>query len=108
MSKSQSEGFPFAKIVVFLAAAFGIGVGLCGLDYLLASANIGKSTEEFGVGPLDSVSILVMLFSAAGLALVLLAWLIAAIFRSFHSGSEGDELQKLFGSESRNEDEKPR
>jgi hypothetical protein len=108
MSKSRARGFPFAKIVVFLAAAFGIGVGLCGLDYFLASKGIGKSTEEFGVGPLDSASLLVMLLSAAGLVLALIAWAIAAFWGSLLSGPKGGEPQKLFNTESRNEDEKPR
>jgi len=105
MSRSQDRRFPFAKIVVILAAALGIGIGLCGLDYWLAAKGIGKSTEEFGVGPLDSLSLIVMLLSAAGLALALIAWAIAAIFRSLRSGPEGDAPQKLFDSETRNDDQ---
>lgn len=84
----------FAKIVIFFAVAFGIGVGLCGLDYFLATHNIGRSHEEFGVGPLDGPSILVMFFSALGLVVSLIAWFIAAIvFGITHSS---DPPQTLF------------
>ena len=57
MSEPSVSRISFAKVVVVLAVVFGIGVGLCGLDIFLASKGIGKSTEEFGVGPLDGVSI---------------------------------------------------
>jgi hypothetical protein len=49
-----------------------------------------------------------MLLSAAGLVLALIAWAIAAIWGSLLSGPKGGEPQKLFNTESRNEDEKPR
>ena len=78
MSNPQANRFPFAKIVVIFAVAFLVGVGLCGLDYLLAANGIGKSTEEFGVGILDAPSIIIMVLSAAGLGLTLIVWMIAA------------------------------
>lgn len=83
--------FPFAKIVVVMAVGFLIGAGLCGLDFALAAAGIGKSTQEYGVGPLDGASIVVMVLSAAGLLLTLVAWLLATIFGSMRSrnGSDG-------------------
>jgi cellulose synthase/poly-beta-1,6-N-acetylglucosamine synthase-like glycosyltransferase len=77
----------FLKVVIVFAVGFMLGVGLCGLDYLLASKGIGKSTEEFGVGPLDGVSLVVMFFSALGLALTLIAWVVAAIVKSFTTKS---------------------
>src|SRR6202790_3349806 len=77
----------FPAIVAIFASGFGVGVGLCGLDYLLASNGIGKSTEEFGVGPLDGVSLVVMLLSALGLVFTLIAWVVAAIVRSASSTS---------------------
>jgi hypothetical protein len=88
MSRSQPDRFPFAKIVAILAAAFGIGVGLCGLDYFLAAHNIGRSHEEFGVGPLDSVSMIVMALSAAGLVLALIAWAITAAIVALRSSGK--------------------
>jgi hypothetical protein len=79
MSKSLVERIPFAKIVIGMTLGLLVGVGICGLDYALAANGIGKSTEEFGVGPLDNVSLVVMLLSAAGLVLSLVAWLLVAM-----------------------------
>ncbi|MGA3373442.1 MAG: hypothetical protein ABSC48_16950 [Terracidiphilus sp.] len=82
--------FPFLKLVVVMAVGLLVGVGLCGLDFALAAYGIGKSTQEFGVGPLDGVSLVVMILFAAGLGLSLAAWLLAAIFGSMGSGDESD------------------
>jgi len=79
VSDSPVDRVPFAKIVVIFAVSFLAGVGLCGIDYLLAANGIGKNTEEFGVGPLDAPSLIVMFLSAACLILTLIVWLIAAI-----------------------------
>ena len=72
------------------------GLGLCGLDYLLASNGIGKSTEEFGVGPLDGVSLVVMILSAFGMVITLIVWIIAAILGSVGLGRVSDEPQRQF------------
>ena len=85
--------FPFAKLVVVMTVGLLVGAGLCGLDFALAAHGIGRSTQEFGVGPLDDVSLAVMVLSAAGLALSLAAWLLAAIFRSMRSKDESDGQQ---------------
>jgi hypothetical protein len=84
----------FPKVIAVLAVALGIGVGLCGLDYWLASRGIGKSTEEFGVGPLDSISLIVMLLSALGLVITTIVWVVAAIVGGF--GRNSNDPQKLF------------
>ena len=68
--------------VAIVAIAFLVGVGLCGIDYLLAANGIGKSTEEFGVGILDAPSLIIMALSAAGLGLTLIVWMIAAFTSS--------------------------
>lgn len=86
MSEPSVSRISFAKVVVVLAVVFGIGVGLCGLDIFLASKGIGKSTEEFGVGPLDGVSIVVMVVSALGLVITVIAWIGAAIFKGSGAG----------------------
>ena len=88
MSDPTVKRFPFAKIVAVIAVSLLVGVGLCGLDYALATNGIGKSHEEFGVGPLDGVSLVVMAFSAVGLVLSLIAWGLAAIVRSAAPGSD--------------------
>ena len=86
MSEPSVSRISFVKVVVVLAVVFGIGVGLCGLDIFLASKGIGKSTEEFGVGPLDGVSIVVMVVSALGLVITVIAWIGAAIFKGSGAG----------------------
>ena len=83
MSKPAVVRNPFAKIVAVMAVAFGIGLGLCGLDYLLAANGIGKSHEEFGVGPLDAPSMIVMALSACGLVIATFLWVVVAAVRSF-------------------------
>ena len=89
------EGFPFAKIVVVLAIAFGVGLGLCGLSFVAASAGF-KSHEEFGVDSIGiaSVSLIVMILSAAALVLAAMAWGLAAIFGR---GKGSSEPQTLLG-----------
>jgi hypothetical protein len=79
VNESPIQRISFAKVVTVFAVLFGLGVGLCGLDYLLAAKGIGKSTEEFGVGPLDGVSLVVMILSAFGLVITVIAWIIAAV-----------------------------
>lgn len=88
MSQSPVNRFPFAKIVVILAIAFLVGVGLCGIDYLLAANGIGKSNEEFGVGILDAPSLIVMCLSAALLIFTLIVWAISGIVSSFGPGDD--------------------
>lgn len=94
MGKSPVNRFPFAKIVVIFAVAFLVGIGLCGLDYLLAANGIGKSTEEFGVGILDAPSLIIMVLSAACLGLTLIVWMISAIVSSTLSSSDMEDPLK--------------
>jgi hypothetical protein len=96
VSKLPIGRYPFGKTVVIFAVAFLVGVGLCGLDYLLAANGIGKSTEEFGVGILDAPSLIIMFLSAACLIFTLIAWMIASIVSSTASiGSEDDKHRSL-------------
>jgi hypothetical protein len=94
MSKPKSKKSAFAIVTIVMALAFVVGVGLCGLDYLLAGNGIGKSTEEFGVGPLDNVSLAVMVLSAIGLVITLVLWLLVTILGSLTR--KQSEPQKLF------------
>jgi hypothetical protein len=86
----------FAKLVTMLAIALGIGLGLCGLDFLLAAHGIGKSTEEFGVGPIDGLSLIVMVLSALGLVITLVVWVLGAIIGNLGPGRGSSEPQRLF------------
>jgi hypothetical protein len=79
MSEMPVKEFPFAKIVIGMAVCLLVGIGLCGLDAALGAHHIGKPPEEFGVGPIDGLSLLVMVLSAAGLVLALIAWAVAGI-----------------------------
>jgi hypothetical protein len=88
MSDPAKNRFPFAKIVAVMAVCFLVGVGLCGLDYALGTHGIGKTNEEFNVGPIDGLSLAVMAFSAVGLVLSVIAWALAAIIRGARSQGE--------------------
>jgi hypothetical protein len=90
VSKSPVDRFPFAKIVIILAVAFLVGLGLCGIDYVLAANGIGKSTEEFGVGILDGPSLVIMCLSAVCLIFTLILWAIAGIVSNF-APSDGNK-----------------
>lgn len=103
MSKPLVDRIPFAKIVAVLAVAFGLGVGLCGLDFFLGSHGIGKNTQEFGVGPIDALSLIVMAFSALGLALTTVLWVVFAAVGSF--SRKDSEPQRLL-DEKQDEDSK--
>jgi hypothetical protein len=94
----------FAKVFIVLAIAFMSGVGLCGLDFVLAANGIGKNTQEFGVGPLDGVSLVLMILSALALVLTLIAWAATAIFRSVSRGRRGTVSTKPFDDSDVNKD----
>ena len=96
MSKPRGNGFPFAKIVVVFALALIVGVGLCGLDLFLGLKGIGKSGPGINFGPIDILSLVVMLLSAIGLVIMLIAWALSAIIRGFGFGRDSNEPQKLF------------
>lgn len=92
MTDPTPKRFPFAKIVIVMAVAFLVGLGLCGLDTVLGAYGIGKTGEEFNVGPLDGISLLVMGLSAAGLVLSLIVWALAAIVGGIASRGKDKEL----------------
>lgn len=91
--RAGRRGFPFAKIVVVLAIAFGVGLGLCGLSFVAASAGF-KSHEEFGIDSfgIAGFSLLVMILSAAGLVPALVAWVVAATVRAWRETGEPQTL----------------
>lgn len=99
MSERSKNRFPFAKIVAFMAISFLVGVGLCGLDFALGAHGLGKPHQEFSVGPLDGLSLVVMIFSAVGLVLSLVAWMVAAIIGGIASGNRDQERQRLSGED---------
>jgi len=93
----------FSKLVIIFAGGLLLGIGLCGLDYFLASRGIGKSTEEFGVGPLDGVSLLAMCLSALGLVFTVIAWVATQIVRALSYERADRKPTQLFGKENKDE-----
>ena len=87
MSEAPKSRWSFAKVVVVMAVSFLVGLGLCGLDFVLGANGVGKRNWEFYVGPLDGISLVVMVVSAAGLVLSLILWGLVAIVRSTGSRS---------------------
>jgi hypothetical protein len=100
MSDPTKKRFPFAKIVAVMAVSFLAGLGLCGLDIALGAHGYGK-TGEFSAGPLDGLSLVVMILSGFGLIISLILWALAAIIRSVGSGSKPAEPQKLLDDEAK-------
>ena len=94
----------FAKTVTVLAVVFGIGLGLCGLSYVLPS-----SDNEFHTNWLSGVSLLVIVLSFLGLVVSLIIWAIRGIIGS--STERTSATQTLFGSseeEHKERDQPPR
>jgi hypothetical protein len=92
MSERLVDRIPFAKIVIVLAIAFGVSLGLCGVTFVLALS--GKDHILAGFGILELVVIGV---SAAGLVLTCVVWVTLSIFGSF--SETASQPQKLFPDE---------
>ena len=104
MTKPLVDRIPFAKIATFLAAAFGVSLGLCGVTALLSSGMHGGAggTVVIAMGMLE---LAVMGLSLPALAITLLAWLVLNI--AARGQGRGDQPQKLFGEQDETElDEK--
>jgi hypothetical protein len=107
MSGAFGSASVFAKIVIVLAIAFLVGLGLCGLSFVVASHGY-QSHEEFGVDTLGiaGFSLIVMVLSAVGLVATVVVRVVVAIFRSMSSKGEGGEPQTLFEKE--DDEQKPK
>jgi hypothetical protein len=65
------ERVNFPKLLTVFAVIFGIALGACGLTVLVPGRNLlGLALVELGV----------MILAAAGVLVVLILWLVAAIF----------------------------
>jgi hypothetical protein len=93
MSQPLVDRIPFAKIVVALAVAFGLGLGLCGLDFFLLLRGSQTHTQAFGVGPVGVASLTVLILSAIGLVVTIILWVVMAMVASFsRKNSEPPQL----------------
>jgi hypothetical protein len=70
----ELEGF--AKALVILVAVFLVASGLCGLQWAVST---GSQSSTMLI-PLGIVALIVILFSGAGIVVVLIAWVIKALF----------------------------
>jgi heme/copper-type cytochrome/quinol oxidase subunit 2 len=99
---SWAEQSAFAKVLVVLVVCFLLGAGLCGLDIVLMNHGFRDTSQEFGGGPLDGVSLVLMILSAVGIIITVVLWFIVLIVRSFRG--EGKDTQRLFEGEDKTED----
>jgi len=77
MGKPLVDRIPFAKILVALAIAFGVALGLCGLNWALDASGFDKSNQPFPGTVFVVTGLLeigVMLLSAVGLVLTAVFW----------------------------------
>jgi len=90
----------FAKTMVVLALAFLLGLGLCGVSFVVASHGF-QSKEEFGVDSIGiaGFSLIVMILSVLGLIVTIFVRVVTAISRSLSPNQEGSEPQTLLGDE---------
>jgi hypothetical protein len=67
---------PFAKIVVILASIFGIALGLCGLDLVLAASKVNTLGPVFAFAAVVAAAL--MALSGIGLVITFILWAIAS------------------------------
>jgi hypothetical protein len=94
MSKLPVKRIRFAKIVVVLAVAFCLGVGLCGIDDAFM-ARFRSSSQEFGPNSIvGGIGAWAIVLSAAGLVVTCVLWVALSLLGG--SSDKGTEPQRLF------------
>lgn len=95
MSKPLVDRIPFAKIVTVLAIVFGIALGLCGLNLILALTPIGRLRilDQGPMSVMGLVEIGAMLLSGLGLFVTAFAWVVLVVVGSFTRKSSDDETK---------------
>jgi len=102
MSKSLMGRIPYAKIVIVLAVAFAIALGLCGVTFVLALGRGGGSFSSSFLNMAVPVELTVMVLSGVGLVVTVIAWVVVA---AFGLGREQDDPQRQFDNK---DDEGPK
>jgi hypothetical protein len=104
MSTSPDRRISFAKVVVVLAVAFVLGLGLCGLDATVL-ARFRNHYEEFGPNTfVGAIGAWVLVLSALGLVVTVIAWVLSAVVSGV--SRKDDAPQKLYddGDEAKRND----
>jgi hypothetical protein len=100
MSKPEGKGSPFAKVITVLAVAFGVGLGLCGLNAVLISTGVARNSSGSFARPIFSIvgvsSLAVMILSAMGLVITTIVWVLTEIIGNLGFRRGDDEPQRLF------------
>jgi hypothetical protein len=94
MSISLSNRIPFGKILIMLAAAFFIAVGLLWLDGILPYPLGPGHKDKFDFGVLGDIAGVVGLLSAAGFVATIGAWVGIGVIGTF--SRKDAEPQRLF------------
>jgi hypothetical protein len=97
MSVSLRDRIPFAKILIVLAVAFFIAIGLLWLAGTLPYPFGPDPREKFSVGPVGGVALIIGLLSAAGFVATIAAWVCAGVIAAF--SRKETEPQRLFSEE---------
>lgn len=80
MSKPLVDRIPFVKILIVLAVVFGISLGLCGLTGLSVMQGGGMLAGlQRILGQTAIWDMLGMVFSAAGIGVTLIAWVVLTV-----------------------------
>ncbi len=94
MSTSPGKRISFAKVVVVLAVAFVIGMGLCGLDSTVL-ARFRSHYQEFGPNTfVGTIGAWALGLSTLGLVVTIIAWVFSAVVNSLTNTDEA--APKLF------------
>ena len=107
MSDPRADRIPFAKITTVLAVAFGGGLGCVVLGSVFAApAPCFANCEKFDVGPVASVGLALMFFSAICLGLTAIVWVFAGMIGSLSIGQADSQTTRLF--DDRDDEDKPK
>lgn len=102
--KPLLEQVNFPKLATVLAIILGVGIGTCGLNFVAVSAlgrvNSGLTSVLFATAWLE---LLVMVLSAVGLAVTLIAWGVVTVVNSGLSERSGP--QTLFDRDDEGDDQ---
>ncbi|HTV16566.1 MAG TPA: hypothetical protein VMD92_15855 [Acidobacteriaceae bacterium] len=89
------ERVNFPKVVTVLAVSLGVGLGLCGLNFVAVSA-LGGGSGGIATALITTawLELLVMVLSAVGLVVALAMWGAVKVIHSHRSAGSGP--QRLF------------